>query len=580
LPFAALLAIVTLVLTWDFLVNQTGSEGPFAILWNAFSSRIDRTTFEVISSPGLWLVLILTWLAGGWLALIERAPLATGGTSKILVSRRSPTGGGRKPGLTEVVAYLAATLGVFLVYGLVQAWRMGAAGLEGLDVLRRVAAHVVFFDLCLLLLMVLLAAALRLADPAPRPAAWTQRQPVVVALAGLVLGALGLAIILRVNVRPIQADTYYKQGLAYEEAGSWEGAIVLYREAAGLQPSEDFYDLFLGRALLQLATMTQEGGSILLPEDVSNVPARELLSVVDQGIRSLSREDILRATNAILTAARRNNPLNTDHSANLGRLYRSWAFSSAISPDKAPDNQLLRDLVQQSPDQVHLPRLEQARRYYEEAVALSPHNVQLLNELATVHYILGDNAGALATLDRSAAVDPRYGQTYLLRGDALSAAGDRGAALDAYRQAAEIAPNDLNIVSAIGVLSAQLGQTDAAVDAFNRIVAGDAGSLSAAEGELAGLDVQAAAAGGYEKLTSAARDRRAALQTQIAALQSQLHLTHRNLALVLRDAGRTAEALQAAQEALTFADETQRPAIESLIADLRSARLRQDGSSP
>ena len=48
-----------------------------------------------------------------------------------------------------------------------------------------------------------------------------------------------------------------------------------------------------------------------------------------------------------------------------------------------------------------------------------------------------------------------------------------------------------------------------------------------------------------------------------------MHLSYRNLALVLRDAGRPAEALDAAQQALTYASDTERPTIEGLITDLK-----------
>jgi tetratricopeptide (TPR) repeat protein len=258
----------------------------------------------------------------------------------------------------------------------------------------------------------------------------------------------------------------------------------------------------------------------------------------------------------------------------LGRLYRAWAFGDAVAPDQAPTNQLLRDFVQDSPDQVDMDKLHRSQAYYEEAVALSPQNAQLRNELATVLYILGDNAGALVTLDRSLELDPRYGQTYLLQGDALAAIGDNEAALAAYRLAAARNPGDLNILSAIGVLSAESGQPDAALDVFGQIAESDAAMLSAIEGELAALDAQAAAAGGYELLTPAARERRDALLGQQAAYRSQLHFTYRNMALVLRDAKRVDEAIAAAEQALSYANDGQRSGVESLLAQLR------DGEAP
>ncbi len=412
LPFAALVAIATLVLTFDLLVNQGGSDSALRIFWDAFATRIDRTTFTTVRSPAILFMFLLTWVIAGWLALTES-------------SAQAPDARGRPWVLLGV--YLAATVGIWLAFGLAQATRMLASGLGGLDVIRRATTHVAFFDLSLLLLAVALAAALRGADPAPRPARTTYGPPLVPLLTGVILGALALFVIVRLNLRPIQADIYYKQGLAYEEAGSWEGATVLYREATRLAPNEDYYHLFLGRALLQLATMTAPGGDAVLPEDVSDLSVNQLLGVVDQGIRSLTRQDLLRATNATLMAARRINPLNTDHSANLGRLYRAWAFGDAVAPDQAPTNQLLRDLVQDSPDRVDMDKLHRSQTYYEEAVALSPQNAQLRNELATVQFILGDNAGALVTLDRSLELDPRYGQTYLLQGDVLAAIGDKEA---------------------------------------------------------------------------------------------------------------------------------------------------------
>ena len=64
--------------------------------------------------------------------------------------------------------------------------------------------------------------------------------------------------------------------------------------------------------------------------------------------------------------------------------------------------------------------------------------------------------------------------------------------------------------------------------------------------------------------------RRDALKSRIASYRSQLHLAYRNLALVLRDAGRSAEALSAAQQALTYAgDDADKADIEGLIADLK-----------
>ena len=75
---------------------------------------------------------------------------------------------------------------------------------------------------------------------------------------GVGLGALILAlvVIVNTNIQTVQADTYYKQGMAYEGAGQWEGAVVLYSEASKLEPQEDYYYLFLGLGAAAVGLLT------------------------------------------------------------------------------------------------------------------------------------------------------------------------------------------------------------------------------------------------------------------------------------------------------------------------------------
>jgi tetratricopeptide (TPR) repeat protein len=465
--------------------------------------------------------------------------------------------------------------GTFLVYGLIQASRTSLEGLSGMEALRHVANHVVLFDAMLLLLGLGLAAAIWWSDLRPRSDRAFGRSPILSLAAGAAAAAVALLIILNVNIRTLQADTYYKQGLAYEGTGGWESAVTLYREAARLEPAEDYYYLFLGRALLSYANGVPVGGSPILPADMAGASTRDLLSLMEQGLRTGNREDVLRATQAALLAARRVNPLNTDHSANLARLSRSWAFVNALGPADSTSDTALREVVATSPDKVGLARLDQSLTYYKQATSLSPQNAQLWNELAMVQYIKGDIAGALESLEHSLSLDRKFSQTYLLKGDVLSEAGDRQGALEAYRQASALVPSDINILNAVGVLSAQIGDTQGAMDAFQHIIDTRVKGLSNAEAQLAELDATANAAGGYSILPATATERRDALQSSIANYRSQLHLIYRNMAIVLRDAGRTAEALQMAQMALPLADDSERPTTEALINDLTQAAPQQ-----
>jgi tetratricopeptide (TPR) repeat protein len=565
LPYAAIGALVTLVLTWDFLVNQSGAEGALAVLWNAFTTRVDKTSYEVIRSPMLLVMLIFTWLVGGLIALSESSAegnhLSTVGSSRKTPFRWA----------SGAAVYLAGVAGTFLIYGLIQAGRTSLAGLEGMEALQRVANHIVVFDGVLLLLGLGLAAAIWWCDPRPRSERSFGRSPILSLAAGTAAAVGVLLIILNINVRTLQADTYYKQGLAYEGVGGWESAVTLYREAARLEPAEDFYYLFLGRALLSYANGVPVRGSAILPDDLDNASTRELLSLLDQGLRTDNREDVLRATQAALLAARRLNPLNTDHSANLARLSRAWAFTDALGPEDSTGDSALRELVTTAPDKVNLGKLDQSLAYYRQATSLSPQNAQLWNELAMVQFIKGDSTQALESLEHSLTLDPKFSQTYLLKGDVLSTAGDRPSALEAYRRAGALVPSDINIQNAIGVLSAQLGDTEGALKAFQHIVDSQSKALVNAEKELADLDATANAAGGYSSLPASAAERRNALLGSAAHYRSQLQLIYRNMAIVLREAGRVTEALQVAQKALSLANDTERPSIEALISDLSQA---------
>jgi tetratricopeptide (TPR) repeat protein len=565
LPYAGIGALVTLVLTWNFLVNQSGAQGALAVLWNAFTTRADRISYEVIRSPMLLVMLIFTWLVGGLIALSESYAEVnhqhTGGSSQETAF----------PWALGAVVYFAAVLGTFLIYGLIQAGRTSLAGLAAMEALQHVANHIVIFDSVLLLLGFGLAAAIEWADPRPRSDRAFGRSPILSLAAGAVATAAVLLIVLNINIRTLQADTYYKQGLAYEDTGGWESAVTLYREAVRLQPAEDFYYLFLGRALLSYANSVPVRGNPVLPADLDNASTRELLSFLDQGLRTDNREDVLRATHAALLAARRFNPLNTDHSANLARLSRSWAFIDALGPNDSAGDSTLRELVATVPEKVDLGKLDQSVAYYQQAISLSPQNAQLRNELAMVQYIQGDTDQALDSLDLSLTLDPKFSQTYLLKGDVLSTMGDLQGALEAYRQAGDLVPSDISVQNAVGVLSAQVGDTQGALEAFQHIIDTQSKALASAETALADLDAAANTAGGYSSLPTAATARRDALLDSAAGYRSRLHLIYRNMAIVLREAGRVTEALQAAQKALPLANDTERPTIEALINDLSGA---------
>jgi tetratricopeptide (TPR) repeat protein len=124
-----------------------------------------------------------------------------------------------------------------------------------------------------------------------------------------------------------------------------------------------------------------------------------------------------------LKVAQAINPLNTDHTANLARLYSWWA-SNAKNKD---------DLIM---------RGEQASAYYATAVTLSPNNSNLWDEWAILFMqILGDNQEAFLRLQQALSLDDRYSFTLGLVGDYYLRVGnsvdDSAAKITAFESAAK-----------------------------------------------------------------------------------------------------------------------------------------------
>ncbi|MDX1413067.1 MAG: tetratricopeptide repeat protein, partial [Candidatus Promineifilaceae bacterium] len=207
------------------------------------------------------------------------------------------------------------------------------------------------------------------------------------------------------NVRVVQADMVYKRGRPYDNQAmnqndplNWDITIAIYEEALDLAPLEDFYYLFLGRALLERSTIGQE-----------DVEQRALLSAAEQGL--LKAQSI--------------NPLNTDHTANLARLNTRWAV---LSPNNEANN------VQ----------LEAAEKYYQRALALSPQNSIIRNEYARYALELKrDCDQAIALYNESLAVDPFFDDTYFALTDAYVTCASAQINDDTQRELYELAAKSI-----------------------------------------------------------------------------------------------------------------------------------------
>jgi tetratricopeptide (TPR) repeat protein len=170
-----------------------------------------------------------------------------------------------------------------------------------------------------------------------------------------------------------------------------------------------------------------------------------------QQTAQLSRQDLLMAARAVLIRAREINPLNTDHSANLARLYRRWAD---LSTDPAQKTK----------------QIELSSQHYVQATDLSPHNAILWNEWATVEMMRGSLDGAEQKLAQSLKLDTRFDQTYMILGELYVNTKNYDRAIEAYQNALEINPNLLQAQGTLAYVYAQQGKLAEAIAANQTLI--------------------------------------------------------------------------------------------------------------
>lgn len=415
-------------------------------------------------------------------------------------------------------------------------------------------------------------------------------------------------LIWNVHLNPIRADAIYKQGDPWDKQGQWEVAILLYRRAIERAPREDFYYLWLGRALLEKASRAPDSGPGQIREGIPFEEAFGMLTL--ERLVSVPRGDLLELTRAVLERARDLNPLNTDHTANLARMHRRWA-------ELLLDPRYCRtriDLAAMPSEFVR--HVETSARYYEEATRLSPNNAGLWNEWASVDlYLRNDLDSAERKLQRSLALDDQFDQTYQIYGDLLlvrsekevepavkRAAFERAAGI--FRRLLELRPEYAVGWAALAYVQDQLGRVaeaqgsrarleamlgsnaaswqavgdfflshaDCALDraqapalyreaaaAYGRALAADPGALTAALRQgyaLRALGDLGAAEAVFRRAIQAAGER------------SEAWWLYRELAVTLAMDGRKAEAEAAAREAWRRAPASERSGLQSLFAQL------------
>ena len=249
--------------------------------------------------------------------------------------------------------------GGWLIYGLWQGGRLlpASAGSGLTEQLHHVAGHFAVYTWNLVVWLLAAATVFAWAWLRDRRIAYLERP--LAPVTALVLALFVFVIIGNVNIALVRADIIYKQGQQFDNQGDWVSSIELYRRALEARRTEDHYMLFLGRALLEQAKKAQPDGAYKLPDKPT---LGDVLALTPEAVSQMGRLELLRAAETVLAEAQRVNPLNTDHTANLARLYRTWG-------DLMSDDPAMRQTM-----------LDKSIAAYAMAVTLSPNAAHLWNE--------------------------------------------------------------------------------------------------------------------------------------------------------------------------------------------------------
>jgi tetratricopeptide (TPR) repeat protein len=433
---ALITAIILCTLFYEFVTNAERLSDPGSILWRALT----YISLRQMSSYAILGMILLVWLMATLLAISE---MARAGVFK-----------GSKDWLSGTALFAALSMGLALVFGLGLAGllaaltRAQATRIDDLVPISDQVANILNYYYLGVFFLIILAGVVLMAEYRRLPIAWVS--PGSWGLVAVVPAILIVFFWVNFsNLNPIRADIIYKQADPWDKQSQWDAAIVHYKHAIDIAPNEDFYYLWLGRALLEKASATNVTATSLFNDQTQ---LEGILNLNAQQTASLGQNDLLQAARAVLTRAREINPLNTDHTANLARLMRRWAD---LTTDPAQKAQLT----------------EQASQYYAEATNLSPNNAVLWNEWALVDLGLKhDLDGALNKVEHSMQIDDQFDQTYLIMGNIYMNQNDLDKAATTYQKLIAFQPASLEAYSTLAYIYAQQGKLAEAIQANQTVL--------------------------------------------------------------------------------------------------------------
>lgn len=486
LTVAGIGAIILITIVYDYFTNPARESSALSVVLHTLLSKWDQDHF--VTSPSiLWLV-GLVWLLTGFLGLAMTAS-SPSEPRNLHLTVRNTTGWWTR----AFAVYSAVTLVVFLVFSLVVAASLAPqpANVTLDQAVNQVVNHITLYYIVLFSTILGLAAVMTWLRATP-DRWWNGRWSVMLSP---VLAIVVFLIIGSTNLNVVKADIMYKQAWnGYHQRGQYDAAIMTYRRAIKLEPKEDYYYLFLGKAYLE-----------------------KIRTVTDPA----ERERLFETSRQILEDAQRLNPLNPDHAANLARLHQQWGQMT------------------QDPDQ-RQKLLETALKYHQQAIQLAPHAAHLYNEWALTLDQMGRYDEALEKLQKSLSLDSKFVDTYVFLGEVYRHKGQLDEAISAYQKALEIKPDEVSANRGLALVYAYQGETEKAIEREQAVIQASPND-SQAHQHLAILYQQ------QGQLDAAQRE--AEMAAQLADKDPSSHLI---LGDIYRLQGQMGQAIDAYQRALTL----------------------------
>ncbi len=405
-------------LAFDFITNPDRLTNGGEVFWQSLTTLYSENR----TSYGALMIFVFTWVLFGIVGLSEydRENLFDGDQ--------------RRNGILAILIYSGLSLIGLLAFGSNLAAfhaRLPLIQVQTIDDVVNVAmtlAGVLGHYYGLIFITLIMLAFTLLGEINTIPQRWGE----IVSLIVLpILLLFGILLIRNYSYDLIRADIVFKQGSSFansRDANQKQIGLAHYEQAIELAPREDYYRLFQGKAYLELAQS--------LPRDTD--PAQ--------------REQIFEITEDVLQEAREINPLNTDHSANLARFYRSWGSSVSDAEQR-------------------MPLLLKSRENYDKALTLSPNNAILWNELAILNaFEMQDQIAFQEAISKSLELDPEFEQTWMTLGDVrANVQNDVPGAIEAYKKAIAITPKNCRVRHTLASLQIQESRWQPAVESLEPI---------------------------------------------------------------------------------------------------------------